>query len=106
MVDPKNRSLRPPIQRSWLRLRLGKAYYAARRYALWRSPRYRWARERRRGSLPYLQASHKTPLLRHLRGEDMELQRNKVVNLRLAVEKLDRLARERFSLKKWLRRHQ
>lgn len=89
MVDPKNRSLRPPIQRSWLRLRLGKAYYAVRRYALWRSPRYRWARERRRDSLPYLQASHKTPLLRHLRGEDMELQRNKVVNLRLAVEKLD-----------------
>ena len=89
MVDPKNRSLRPPIQRSWLRLRLGKAYYAARRYALWRSPRYRWARERRRDSLPYLQASHKTPLLRHLRGEDMELQRNKVVNLCLAVEKLD-----------------
>ena len=89
MVDPKNRSLRPPIQRSWLRLRLGKAYYAVRRYALWRSPRYRWARERRRDSLPYLQASHETPLLRQLRGEDMELQRNKVVNLRLAVEKLD-----------------
>ena len=89
MVDPKNRSLRPPIQRSWLRLRLGKAYYAARRYALWRSPRYRWAKERRQDSLPYLQASHETPLLRQLRGEDMELQRNKVVNLRLAVEKLD-----------------
>ena len=89
MVDPKNRSLRPPIQRSWLRLRLGKAYYAARRYALWRSPGYRWAKERRQDSLPYLQASHKTPLLRQLRGEDMELQRNKVVNLRLAVEKLD-----------------
>ena len=30
MVDPKNRSLRPPIQRSWLRLRLGKAYYAGK----------------------------------------------------------------------------
>ena len=89
MVDPKNRSLRPPIQRSWLRLRLGKAYYAARRYALWRSPGYRWAKERRQDSLPYLQASHKTPLLRHLRGEDMELQRNKVVNLRLAAAKLD-----------------
>ena len=89
MVDPKNRALRPPIQRSWLRLRLGKAYYAARRYALWCSPRYRWARERRRDSLPYLQASHETPLLRQLRGEDMELQRNKVVNLRLAAAKLD-----------------
>lgn len=89
MVDPKNRALRPPIQRSWLRLRLGKAYYAARRYALWCSPRYRWARERRQDSLPYLQASHETPLLRQLRGADMELQRNKVVNLRLAAAKLD-----------------
>ena len=89
MVDPKNRALRPPIQRSWLRLRLGKAYYAARRYALWCSPRYRWAKERRQDSLPYLQASHETPLLRQLRGEDMELQRNKVVNLRLAAAKLD-----------------
>ena len=34
MVDLKNRALRPPIQRSWLRLRLGKAYYAARRRSL------------------------------------------------------------------------
>lgn len=102
MVDPKNRSLRPPIQRSWLRLRLGKAYYAARRYALWRSPGYRWAKERRQDSLPYLQASHETPLLRQLRGEDMELQRNKVVNLRLAVEKLDGvLLRPGESLSYW-----
>ena len=28
MVDPKNRQLRPPISRSWLRLRAGKDYYA------------------------------------------------------------------------------
>jgi hypothetical protein len=27
MVDPNNRQLRPPIHRSWLRLRLGKLYY-------------------------------------------------------------------------------
>ena len=89
MVDPKNRALRPPIQRSWLRLRLGKAYYAARRYALWCSPGYRWARERREEPLPCLQASHATPLLRRLRGEEMELQRNKIVNLRLAAARLD-----------------
>lgn len=89
MVDPRNRQLRPPVHRSWLRLRLGKAYYAALRYALWCSPRYRWARERRAESLPYLQASHATPLLRRLRGEEMVLQRNKIVNLRLAAAKLD-----------------
>ena len=62
MVYPKNRALHPPIQRSWLRLRLGKAYYAARRYALWCSPRYRWARERRQDSLPGLPARPGAPL--------------------------------------------
>ena len=34
MVDPNNRQLRPPIHRSWLRLRLGKVYYGGRRRLL------------------------------------------------------------------------
>ena len=38
MVDPNNRQLRPPIHRSWLRLRLGKLYYGGRRRLLWMSP--------------------------------------------------------------------
>ena len=38
--------LRPPIRRSWLRLRLGKAYYAGKRYLLWCSPKYKWAKKR------------------------------------------------------------
>lgn len=91
MVDPKNKALRPPIQRTWLRLRLGKAYYAGRRYLLWRSPRFHWAALRQEELLPCLQFSHATPLYRHLRGEDMELQKNKVTNLRLAVARLDGL---------------
>lgn len=81
--------LRPPIHRSWLRLRLGKAYYAGKRYLLWCSPRFRWARTRKKELLPCIQSTHATPLLRQLRGEDMELQRNKIVNLKLAVDKLD-----------------
>ena len=28
MLDPKDKTLQPPVRRSWLRLRLGKAYYA------------------------------------------------------------------------------
>ncbi len=79
----------PPLHRSWLRLRLGKAYYAGRRYLLWCSPRFRWAKERREERLPEVQTAHATPLLRHLRGDEMEWQRNKVVNLRLAVARLD-----------------
>ena len=92
MVDPNDRRLRPPIHRSWLRLRLGKAYYAGRRRLLWCSPRFRWASELRpQALLPEVQASHATPLIRQLRGEDQELQQNKVVNLRLAAARLDGL---------------
>ena len=46
MVDPNNRQLRPPIHRSWLRLRLGKLYYGGRRRLLWMSPRFHWAKQR------------------------------------------------------------
>ncbi len=83
--------LRSPVHRSWLRLRLGKAYYAAKRYALWCSPRYKWARERQSEALPELHFAHQTPLLRKLRGEEMVWQENKVVNLRLVAERLDGL---------------
>lgn len=91
MVDPKNRQLRPPIHRSWLRLRVGKAYYAGKRYLLWCDPRYHWARVKEKTWLPNIYFSHETPLYRHLRGEDMMLQENKVVNLRLAAAKLNGL---------------
>ena len=91
MVDPNNKQLRPPIRRSWLRLRLGKAYYAGLRYLLWCAPKFRWAKEQRTEQLPQVQFAHATPLYRHLRGEEMVLQENKVVNLRLAVARLNGL---------------
>ena len=100
MLDPRDKTLQPPIHRSCLRLRLGKAYYAGKRYLLWCSSRFQWAKKRQNGRLPYIQAAHATPLLRHLRGDQMEWQRNKVVNLKLAVARLDGLilhAGERFS---------
>lgn len=83
--------LRQPIQRSWLRLRLGKAYYAGKRYLLWCSPAFRWAKTRSKDVLPNVQFAHATPLIRHLRGDEMEWQKNKVVNLKLAVARLDGL---------------
>lgn len=89
MIDPRNRQLQPPIPRSWLRLRLGKAFYAGKRYLLWCSPRYHWTSTRQRIQLPYVQSAHATPLYRHLRGEEMELQQNKVINLCLAAARLD-----------------
>lgn len=89
MIDPRNRQLQPPIPRSWLRLRLGKAYYASRRYLLWCSPQYRWGAQLQSARFPHVQATHATPLYRHLRGEEMKLQQNKVINLRLAAARLD-----------------
>lgn len=94
MVDPKNTQLRPPIRRSWLRLRLGKAWYTGLRYLLWCSPQFHWAVRRQTERLPQVQFAHATPLYRHLRGEEMTLQKNKVVNLRLAVARLDGLILE------------
>lgn len=91
MYFADGKPLQEPIHRSWLRLRLGKAYFTGKRYLLWCSPKFQWARKRQEELLPSIQASHKTPLLRNLRGEDMELQRNKVINLKLAVAKLDGL---------------
>lgn len=85
------KTLRPPVPRSWLRLRMGKAYYTGLRYLLWCSPQYRWARERIPDRLPAVQTAHQTPLIRQLRGEDMVWQRNKVTNLKLAAARLDGL---------------
>ena len=91
MVVEKKVDLRPPIRRSWLRLRLGKLYYTGMRYLLWCSPNYRWAKERRETRLPCIQTTHSTPLIRQLRREEIEWQRNKVINLKLAVARLDGL---------------
>jgi len=51
-MDPHDKQLRPPIHRSWLRLRLGKAYYAGKRYLLWGSPEFHWAKGRRTKNCP------------------------------------------------------
>lgn len=90
-MKPSKVDLKAPIQRSWLRLRLGKAYYALKRYLLWCSPEFRWAKERLTDRLPYIQISHATPLIRQLKGDEMEWQRNKVINLKLATARLDGL---------------
>lgn len=89
MVDPKDKTLRPPVHRSWLRLRLGKAYYAGKRYLLWCLPKFQWAKERRNDRLSFIQFMHATPLIRNLSGDQLEWQRNKVVNLKLAAARLD-----------------
>lgn len=69
---------------------MGKLYYTVRRYCLWRSLSFHWARRRQAERLPEVQFCHATPLIRNLgREEEQRWQKNKVVNLKLAVSKLD-----------------
>lgn len=89
IMKEQKMDLRAPIHRSWLRLRLGKAYYAGQRYLLWCSPRFRWARERVEKQFSYVQTEHATPLRRNLRGDQMVWQENKIINLKLAVSQLN-----------------
>ena len=66
-----------PVHRSPLRRRLGMAWYSARRYLLWYSRKYRFAKERLTDAqLPFLTASHATPLLRQLKDVEMPYQYN------------------------------
>lgn len=80
-----------PVRRSRLRLFAGKRYFTWKRYWKWMTSRSRLATEHLTEALPYKAASHATPLLRSLRNVDMQLQYNKITNLRLAVAKLDGL---------------
>lgn len=84
MAEPR----REPKTRSKLRMAAGKAYYSMLRYARWRREGP-FAARRQTEPMPELQFRHETPLLRKLQGLDMELQRNKVTNLRLACARID-----------------
>ena len=51
----------------------------------------RFAERRETASLPTLLKGHRSPMLRELRGVDMQLQYNKETNLRLAGERINGL---------------
>ncbi|OWA35540.1 vancomycin resistance protein [Saccharibacillus sp. O16] len=84
------RSLQP-IRRSAARLMAGRAYYTGRRYADWLLGGRKYAAQHADQSLPYRVFDHRTLLLRRLRDVDMQLQVNKVTNLRIAAKRLDGL---------------
>lgn len=85
------RTVSKPKKRSALRLRLGSIYFGWRRRLQWLNLRKNFAAEQSAALLPYVSASHQTPLLRKLKNLDMQLQYNKITNLRLAAARLDGL---------------
>jgi vancomycin resistance protein VanW len=77
-----------PVSRSDLRLALGARYYTLLRSVKLIGGGYKFASVRECDA-PFTVFTHETPLLRDLKNADMQLQRNKIVNLRLASARLD-----------------
>lgn len=80
-----------PKRRSALRLLAGTAYYRVCRRLQWRFGGFRFAKQQPDTELHYEYFRHSTPLLRQLRDVEMQLQYNKIENLRLAVPRLEKM---------------
>ncbi|WP_152392397.1 VanW family protein [Paenibacillus guangzhouensis] len=80
-----------PKVRSKLRLRLGRLYFTAKRYAEWYFGSVRFATKRIGDELDYAVMKHQTPLLRQLKDVDMWLQHNKITNLKIAMKRIHRI---------------
>ena len=83
------RSIPKPKRRSDLRKKLGKEYYCLKRQYEWIRNYGSFASHRDLKALPCELKKHQSLLLRELKGVDMYLQHNKVVNLKLAIQHLD-----------------
>lgn len=78
-----------PIKRSKCRLLVGKIYYTLSRYLLWHSEKFKFAQKKSQQSLKFECYSHMTPLFRELKEVDMQYQYNKIINLKIAVKRID-----------------
>ena len=78
-----------PIKRSDLRLALGTLYYGTLRKILWMKKHKIFAAEYQAKHLPFSYFTHKTILLRKLKDIDIWVQQNKIINLKIAVKKLN-----------------
>jgi len=86
MNDYKNLK---PIYRSKLRVFLGKQYYRLLRYLNWYFGGKKYTKRKSNNHLKYIYFTHRTPLFRKLRNVDMWLQHNKVVNLKIALKRVN-----------------
>jgi len=83
------KQIQKPKYRSPLRQKLGLAYYGALRKLLWIWKRNCFDANRQEALLPYRSMTHRTILLRQLKDVEMQLQQNKIENLRIAVKCLN-----------------
>ncbi|ACB84193.1 VanW family protein [Natranaerobius thermophilus] len=83
--------MKTSIQRSKLRLLLGKFYYQIKRYLEWYLSTTKWASMYKDKLLKYSVFQHKTPLLRKLSQVEMWMQYNKITNLEIATKRLNKI---------------
>ncbi|TCI32839.1 MULTISPECIES: VanW family protein [unclassified Exiguobacterium] len=80
-----------PKHRSALRIWAGTQVYTLKRSLEWMTDEKHYASTKSKAPLPHLIHTHRTPLYRRLRDVDMEMQRNKVINLHIAIKQLNNL---------------
>ncbi len=80
-----------PLQRSRLRLWVGRQYLIGKRKWQWHRQKETYAVHRDATLLPTEIKRHRSLLLRQLRDVDMYLQHNKVINLERAISNIDGL---------------
>ena len=83
-----NYNIEKPKYRSKLRSTCGHIYYKLLRRFVWLMMDAQFA-QKIQDHLPHLHYSHKTILLRKLKDVDMVYQYNKIVNLKIAVKKIN-----------------
>lgn len=74
-----------PIERSPLRRKLGREFYILKRKLSWLFSGKKFAKVDKDAKCPFVLIEHKSTLLRKLKDVDMQLQYNKITNLRLAI---------------------
>ncbi|MCH1626864.1 VanW family protein [Ferdinandcohnia quinoae] len=80
-----------PIKRSTLRIYIGKKFYRLKRYKEWYFGNKKYAIKQSHTLLSHVISSHKTILLRELKDVEMWLQHNKIKNLKIATNKLNKI---------------
>ena len=78
-----------PKKRSALRKKLGKEYFCLKQKVDWIKGPEKFSKEIDLQQLPNTLITHQSLLLRKLKNVDMYLQHNKIVNLKIAIEKIN-----------------
>ncbi|MGV2939225.1 VanW family protein [Mesobacillus sp. LC4] len=80
-----------PIKRSPIRIYFGKKYYRSKRYFDWVFGNKKFSMKKEEQLLKHQVFAHQTLLHRELKNVDMWLQHNKVKNLKIATQKLNKI---------------